>query len=101
MSCSPTVRAVPLLDAGFAALPAGLVSGTAAAGAVDGSGSRAAFALDGAFAVAITTVFITPVAMGASVRAPAATTGAADALVTVAKRTVPPATSAAECTVVV
>lgn len=66
-SCSPTVRAVPLLDAGFAALPAGLVSGTAAAGAVDGSGSRAAFALNGAFAVAIAAVFIAPVAMCASV----------------------------------
>ena len=95
-----TVRAGPLFDTRLATLAARLVAGATATGAVNGAGSGTAVAFDSTFSAAIAAFVIPAVAMGAGITPSPAADRAAKALLSVTERTVPPATSAAEGTVV-
>lgn len=95
-----TVRAGPLLDTCLATLPAGLVAGATTTGAGDGTGPGAAVTFDGAFAAAILAFVIPPVTMRADIAPSPTANRAAKALLSITERTVTPATSAAEGTVI-
>jgi len=97
---SATVRAVPLLDTCLATLAAGLIAGATATGAIDGTGPGTAVAFDGAITATIPAFIVPSMAMGADITPLPAAHRAAQTLMSVAKRTVPPATSAAEGAIV-
>ena len=95
-----TVRAVPLFDTCLATLPAGLVAGATATGAGDGTGPGTAVAFNGAVAAAVSAFVIPSVALGADIAPFPTADRAAKALLSITERTVPPAASTAERTVV-